>query len=133
MLSVFCFAMEPVIIISYILLFVMIPIGLLLISVKVFGEGTRPLTIFGKLLLSFVVHFAASIFALFFVISIVFSINRKVETVEADLTAQTICLLVIAAYGFVGWLLCSFISGKFVKSYRAFSSFSEKTPSIFQR
>ena len=69
MLSVFCFAMEPVIIISYILLFVMIPIGLLLISVKVFGEGTRPLTIFGKLLLSFVVHFAASIFALFFVIS----------------------------------------------------------------
>ena len=134
MLSVFCLAMEPVITISYIVFFVVIPIGLLMISVKVFSEGTGPFIIFGKLLLSFVVYAAASILTLSFVVSaVVFGINRNVETIYAELTAQTICLLIIAAYGFVGWLLCSFINGKLVKSYKAFSSFSEKTSPIFRR
>ena len=125
--------MEPVIVISYILLFVVIPIGLLLISVKVFGEGMKPLIVIGKMMLSFAIHSVTSIFALVCVAGTLFSLDLNGETVREKLTAQTICLLIIAAYGFIGWLLCSFINGKLIKSYKAFSSFSEKTPSIFRR
>ena len=44
---------------------------------------------------------------------------------------KLICLVLVLVYGFVGWLLNSFVNGKFIKSWRAFSFYEEKPKSIF--
>ena len=125
--------MEPVIAISYILFFITIPIGLLLISIKAYGDGRTPLIVIGKLLFGFVIYFVVSVVTVGVVFSIIFNINRQSDTIEIELAAQTLCLLIIAAYGFVGWLLCSFIYGKPVKSISDFRLFAGKISPIFLR
>ena len=91
------------------------------------------LIVFGKLLLAFAVYFVISILTPFFIMAMLVGADGKYETVESKLTAQTVCILTVAAYGFIGWLLCSFINGKLIKSVSAFTAFSEKPQSIIPR
>ena len=47
------------------------------------------------------------------------------------LKSKVICLILVLIYGFTGWLLCSFVNGRFIKSWRIFKFYEEKPHSIF--
>jgi len=107
---------------------------MLMIFARTYGDGAKLPLLVGKLLVSLVGHFASSIFT---VLILAFSIigpdpkpNGKMQFGEET---QLICLLILVGYGFVGWLLCSFVHGKFIKSYSTFNSFAGKPQSIFSK
>ena len=123
--------MELAIGLFYILFFFVIPAGLLLIAVKVYGDGMKFPVIAAKLLLSFIAHFVVSYFSLAFVVVALIGVDPKPNSPYPGLATQTVCLLIVIGYGFLGWLLCSFVNGKLIKSYKAFNLHSEKPQSIF--
>lgn len=126
--------MQIIIAICCVLIFILIPLGLLLISGKIYGDGEKLPIVILKFLGTLTVHFIASIFTPLIVLLIVIGADPKPGgKFEPTIAAQTVCLLIIAGYGFVGWLLCSFVNGRFVKSFSDFNLFSEKPQSIFPR
>jgi len=126
--------MKLIIALSYIFLFILIPLGLLLVFGRAYGDGAKLSVLIIKLIISGAIHLASSILtAMLLVVSIIGPHPKPGGEPVFSEEVQLICLLIIAGYGFVGWLLCSFVNGKFIKSYSSLNLFAGKPQSIFPR
>ncbi len=129
---VFLFGMKLIIAISCVLLFVLIPLGLLMVFGKAYGDGANLPVLIIKLIVSGVIHLASSVLIVIFLVFTIIGPDPKPGRRPAfGEESQLICLLIIAGYGFVGWLLCSFVNGKFIKSYSSLNLFTGKPQSLF--
>lgn len=121
--------MDILIILLWIALFLIIPTSVILIAGNTYGRDEKWLII-GKLLISFFVYSVTTVISLIFSVLVVVGTEpRRGQPMTAK--EQIIALLVIYAYGFIGYLLCSFINGSFFKPWK-FTLFNSKKPlSIF--
>ena len=114
------------------LLFVVIPLGLLMVFGRAYGNGAKLPVLIVKFIISGVIHLAASILTVMMLMFAVIGPDPKPGGKPAfDEAAQLICLLIVAGYGFTGWLLCSFVNGKFINSFASVNAYNEKSQSIF--
>lgn len=127
----FYFAMKLITAVSFVLLFITIPIGLISVSAKVYGSGANWLVVSGKLLASLSIYLTASVIVPVIILFVVIGPDPGSRgKLNFGFAAQSICLLLVAVYGFTGWLLCSLVNGKFIKSYSEFNLSYEKPQSI---
>ncbi len=113
------------------LFFITIPIGLFSVAAKVYGEGVGWLLVFGKFIVSLFIYLTFSVIVPILIVFLAFDSDSKFSSLGFKLTMQTVCLLAVAAYGFLGWLLCSLVNGKLIKSYSEFNLTDEKPQSLF--
>ncbi|HEX8639304.1 MAG TPA: hypothetical protein VF692_14635 [Pyrinomonadaceae bacterium] len=112
------------------LLLITIPLCLLKIYNAPAVKEFNPSKITIKLLLSFFVYFLMSlIIPLMMLFIIVGPDPRPNKTIP--FVSKLMCLILVGIYGFAGWLLGSFVSGKFIKSWQDFSFYEEKAQSLF--
>ena len=134
MTAAFYFKMKLIIPISCVLLFILIPLGLVMVFGRAYGNGANLFVMVGKLFVSIFIHLAVSILTVMMLMLSIIGAHPKPNGASAfGEETQVICVLIVACYAFTGWLLCSFVNGKLIKSYSAFTSFSEKPQSIFSR
>ena len=121
-----------IIAVSFVLLFVLVPLGLLMVFGRTYGNGAKLSVLIVKLIISGIVYLIASgLTVMMLMLSIIGSDPKPGGKPEFGDGVQLICLSIIAGYGFTGWLLCSFVNGKFIKFHSVFTSFTEKPRSIF--
>ncbi len=121
--------MEVLIVGLWILFFFTIPVAVILVAGNVYGKY-KTVEIVGKLLISIFIYIVTTIISFLFSILVVVGAeprNGKPLTV----TEQVIGLSAVYIYGFVGYLLCSFINGGFFKPWKFSVFYSKKPQTIF--
>lgn len=117
--------MDILIVGLWIFLFITIPVVVILIAGNVYGKY-KTVEIIGKLLISIFIYLVTTIISFIFSVLVVFGAEpRRGEQMTA--VEQIIGLSVVYFYGFIGYLLCSFINGGFFKPWK-FSVFTSKKP-----
>ena len=120
-------------VLSFVMFFITIPIGMIFVAAKVYGESGKLSFVLGKSILSFFIYVVFSVVIPLLALILYVGPDPKPGRQNFGLVMQTCYLLAIAAYGFLGWLLCSFINGKLIKSYSEFNLSDEKPQSLFPK
>lgn len=123
--------MDILIIGLWILLFLAIPVALILIAGNIFGRD-ETVKIIGKLLVSLFVYLMATIISFFYLMVNSIEIHEP-QVIDPNTTHQIVGLFVVYIYGFVGYLLCSFINGSFFKPWKMSIFNSKKPQTIFNK
>ena len=110
--------MDLLITILVILSFVGIPVTLLAIGILCRVYGTKTSTIIFRLLLAFLAHCLSS--AIFMVVLVFILIGPDPKpSDEVSWNRKLIRVFLMLVYGFIAWLLCSFVNGKLITSIDA--------------
>lgn len=83
-----------------------------------------------KLIISLLAHLIISFVTFFLFIFFIFGPEPR-RGQEIDLVSKVSCLILVLFYGITGWLLVSFVYGKFITSLKPFIANAEKPQSIF--
>jgi len=122
--------MKLIIFLTWLLLFLALPFTLLITAGITYAGGMEKPKLIGKLFLAFIAHtfvtISISIFLLLLIVGAEPHYGQEFSTGK-----ELICLLIVFGYGTSGWLLCSFINGKLIKSWTYFSLDSGKPQTIF--
>ncbi len=108
--------MQSIIFLTWFLLLLIIPIALLIVSYISYVNGIKIPEIIAKLFLSFLVYIPITFITIWFIFVMVFA-GAHSNPVDESLTAggKIFYSAMVLIYGSIGWLLCSFVRGKFIK------------------
>ncbi|MCU1291066.1 MAG: hypothetical protein JWN60_3295 [Acidobacteria bacterium] len=124
--------MEIFIFLSWILISLIIPLALLVVGFGSYLKGQNLSKIIPRLFLAFVGYiFVAIVTSLFVGGMMNASIHKKPDHKVLDLAGQIVFTALILTYAASGWLLCSFVRGKFIKPLQILGIDKEKPQSVF--
>ena len=122
--------MELLTVLLFLLVFASLPAVLFTIIGRQYGNGmTISKTIF-KFCFSFLCYAVLTVSTLFFELLVYIGADPKpsyITPVENKIAG----LIAVLIYGIVGWFLCSFLNGEFVRPWMIFRFKGEEPQSIF--
>jgi hypothetical protein len=121
--------MELLTILFLILFFAAIPIVLFKIIWQQYGKDLSVSKALLKFIFSFLGYTGLSIFTFLFLLLVYIGPHPYPEQVT-PFENKIVGLLAVFVYGVVGWLLCSYVNGEFVKPWRIFRFKNEEPQSI---
>ncbi len=124
--------MDFTIFVIWILLFFLIPLFLLKTANASMEKQGKISKIIVKLFFSVFVHLSISFATGLFLLLLMGAADPKPgRELRFGLEETLTGLLTVIGYGVSGWLLCSFVNGKLIKSLSGFGFNAEKPQSIF--
>lgn len=124
--------MEPFIPLIWFLFLLLIPLSLLVIGYISYLNEVKVSEIILKLFLAFLGYFFITFLTFWFMFILIFAgAHTNPVGHVLDTKGKIFYSVMVFGYGFIGWLLCSFVNGGFIKPWLVFRWERGKTQSIF--
>ncbi len=113
----------------WIILFFSLPAALLITATITYAAGVEKFKVIGKLLIAFAGQFLTTLIMLYLILLLIVGAEpRRSRSLELSTGEELTALFALFGYAVAGWLLCSFINGKLIKSWTYFSLDSHGKP-----
>lgn len=107
-----------------------IPLIFIVISVYRYTQQVEISKIIFKFFIAVVVYIPFTFFALFFFGALGNAIVHKKVITSGEIL---FCFVLVFIYAVIGWLLCAFVNGSFIKPWLIFSKDYNKSQTIFDK